>query len=66
MRKALNLKAGDKVDLKLDGQRLILQRVLPKRAKLKRGRFGRTVLVAPKGAPPMTTESVIALLEELP
>ena len=66
MRKALNLKAGDRVDMTIDGQRLILQRVSPHRAKLKRGRFGRMVLVAPKGAPPMTTESVIALLEELP
>jgi hypothetical protein len=62
----MNLRPGDRVDLKLEGQRLVLQRVAPQSAKLKRGRFGRLVLAAAKGAPPMTTESVLALLEELP
>jgi AbrB family looped-hinge helix DNA binding protein len=66
LRKALNLRAGDKVDLKIEGQRLVLQRLSPHPAKLKKGRYGRLVLVAGQGAPPMTTESVNALLEELP
>jgi AbrB family looped-hinge helix DNA binding protein len=66
LRKALNLRAGDNVDIKLDGHRLVLRRISPHAAKLKRGRFGRLVLVAAKGAPAMTTESVNALLEELP
>jgi AbrB family looped-hinge helix DNA binding protein len=66
IRKAMSLQPGDRVDIRLEGQKLILQRVAPHAAKLKRGRFGRLVLVAAKGAPPMTTESVLALLEELP
>lgn len=66
LRKALNLRAGDQVDMKLEGQRLVLQRVSPHAARLKKGRFGRLVLVAGPGAPPMTTETVNALLEELP
>jgi bifunctional DNA-binding transcriptional regulator/antitoxin component of YhaV-PrlF toxin-antitoxin module len=66
MRKALNLRPGDKIEMKLEGRRLILQRELPCGARLKRGRFGRPVLVAAEGAPAMTTEAVNALLEELP
>ena len=65
MRKALNLKAGDRVDMTLDGQRLILQRVSPHRAKLKRGRFGRMVLVTGDGSR-ITTDMVLKALEELP
>ncbi len=66
IRKALNLRAGDKVEMVLEGGRLILQRESRRGARLKRGRFGRPVLVAAQGAPAMTTENVIALLEELP
>lgn len=66
LRKVLNLRPGDKLDMKVEGPRLILQRVSPHAAKLKRGRFGRPVLVAAKGAPAMTTESVDALLRGLP
>jgi AbrB family looped-hinge helix DNA binding protein len=66
IRKALNLRPGDKVEMKLEGRKLVLQRGSPRGARLKRGRFGRPVLVAAQGAPAMTTENVIALLEELP
>lgn len=66
LRNALNLKAGDKVEVKLEGQVLLLKRAPLHVAKLKRGQFGRPVLVAAPGAPAMTTESVGALLEELP
>jgi hypothetical protein len=62
----MHLQPGDKVSLSLEGQKLILQRNMPGRAKLVRGRFGRPVLVAPPGAPPMTPESVKAILDELP
>lgn len=65
LRKALNLRAGDKIDMKLEGQRLILQRGPVNGAKLRRGRFGRPVLVAAQGAPAMTTERVNALLAEI-
>jgi AbrB family looped-hinge helix DNA binding protein len=66
LRKALNLRPGDKVEMKLEGRRLVLQRATPRAAGLRRGKFGRPVLVTSKGAPVMTTESVNALLEELP
>ena len=65
-RKALHLEAGDKVLLALDGERLILRRDQPNRARLTRGKFGRPVLVAPPGAPAMTSDRVKALLNELP
>lgn len=64
-RKALNLEPGDKVSLSLDGEKLVLQRDSPGRARLMRGKFGRPVLVAPPGAPPMTPERVKAILEEV-
>jgi len=66
MRKAMNLKAGDKVSLKLEGQQLIVQPASLQRPKLRRGRFGRLVLVAAKDSPPMTLETVNRILEELP
>ena len=65
-RKALNLRPGDKVELALEDRGLLLRRESPRAAKLKRGKFGRQVLVAAPGALQMTTESVNALLEELP
>lgn len=64
-RKALNLRAGDKIAFSVDGEKLILQRDQPGRARLAQGKFGRPVLVAPRGAPPMTPERVRAILEEL-
>jgi AbrB family looped-hinge helix DNA binding protein len=64
-RKALNLQPGDKVAFTVEGEKLILQRDQPGRAKLVRGKFGRPVLVAPPGSPPMTTERVKAILEDL-
>ncbi len=66
LRKALNLHAGDKVDVQLEGQRLVLKRAAAPAATLKRGQFGRPVLKAAPTAPAMTTESIGALLEELP
>ncbi|HAB15319.1 MAG TPA: AbrB/MazE/SpoVT family DNA-binding domain-containing protein [Verrucomicrobiota bacterium] len=64
-RKALHLKAGDKVSFSLDGEKLTLQRDEPKRARLVE-RQGRKVLVAPPGAPPMTPERVRSLLADFP
>jgi len=65
-RKALHLQPGDKVSFVIEGEKLILQRDQPKRAQLVRGKFGRPVLVAPPGAPPMTSERVKAILENFP
>jgi AbrB family looped-hinge helix DNA binding protein len=65
-RKALNLRPGDKVEMTLEGPRLILERRSRRTAKLTRGRFGRPVLVSAPGGPAITTETVNALLDELP
>jgi AbrB family looped-hinge helix DNA binding protein len=65
-RKALHLQAGDKVKISLEGEKLSLEREQSKRARLVRGKFGRPVLVAPRGAPPMTPERVKAILDEIP
>jgi len=61
-RKALHLQAGDKVSFSLKGERLFIGRQQPRRARLVRGQFGRPVLVAPPGAPPMTPERVRNIL----
>lgn len=65
-RKALNLRPGDKVEMELEDRGLVLRREPQRAARLKRGKFGRPVLVAAEGASPMTTDAVTALLEELP
>ena len=62
-RQVMHLQPGDKVSLSLEGEKLILQRNATRRAKLVRGRFGRPVLVAPTGAPPMTPERVKAMVD---
>jgi bifunctional DNA-binding transcriptional regulator/antitoxin component of YhaV-PrlF toxin-antitoxin module len=64
-RKALHLEPGDKVSLTLEGEKLVLQRDEPRRATLIEEN-GRKVLVAPADAPPMTTESIKALLVDFP
>ena len=63
-RKALHLQPGDKISFAVEGEKLVLQRDRPKQARLVRGEFGRPVLVAPPGAPPMTPERVKAILED--
>jgi AbrB family looped-hinge helix DNA binding protein len=65
-RKALRLHAGDRVLFSLEGDKLLLQREPSQRARLVRGRFGRPVLVAPPGAPPLTPDRVKAILNEEP
>jgi len=65
LRQALHLRPGDRISFSLEGERLVLQRDAPPRARLVRGKFGRPVLVAPPNAPPMTPERVKAILEEL-
>ena len=50
-RKALHLQPGDKVSFALEGEKLVMQRDRPRRAKLVEIQ-GRKVLVAPAGAPP--------------
>jgi AbrB family looped-hinge helix DNA binding protein len=65
-RTALNLRPGDKVEVMLEGHRLILERRSPRAAKLTRVKFGRRVLVSAPNAPKITTESVNALLDDLP
>ena len=64
-RKALHLQPGDKVSFAVEGERLVLQRDQPRRARLIE-KNGRKVLVAPPGAPPMTPELVKSLLSDFP
>jgi AbrB family looped-hinge helix DNA binding protein len=49
IRKALNLRPRDKVELTLEGHRVVLERQSPHAARLTRGKFGRPVLVAALG-----------------
>ena len=63
-RKAMNLRPGDSLQVTLEGGRLVLERESRRRARLVRGEFGRPVLVAPAGAPRMTTATVNAILDE--
>ncbi len=65
LRKALHLQAGEKVTFSLEGETLVLKREEPKRARLVPGKFGRPVLVAPAGAPPMTPDRVAAILNDV-
>jgi AbrB family looped-hinge helix DNA binding protein len=65
LREALNLRPGDQVEMELEGRALVLRRESQRAARLKRGKFGRPVLVAAQSVPAMTSESVTALLEDL-
>lgn len=66
LRNALHLRAGDKLRLTLRGEQLVVEKERPARALLGRSKLGRRVLTSPAGAPAITTESVNALLAELP
>ncbi len=63
-RKALHLRPGDKVALDLHGDRLVLTRDEPARAKLVKSKFGRMALTAPRGAPAMTVQRIKAVLND--
>ena len=65
-RRTLDLRAGDKVALFLEGDRLVLKRSSATPARLLKTRSGRRVLEAPADAPPMTPEVVKILLSEFP
>ncbi|MGB6564851.1 MAG: AbrB/MazE/SpoVT family DNA-binding domain-containing protein, partial [Candidatus Binataceae bacterium] len=54
LREALNLRPGDQVEMELEGRALILRRLSQRAARLKRGKFGRPVLVAAQSALVMT------------
>jgi AbrB family looped-hinge helix DNA binding protein len=64
-RKALHLRAGDRVRLRLAGEKLIIERDSSTRARLLEKR-GRKLLVAPPGAPPMDVETVKVMLADFP
>jgi AbrB family looped-hinge helix DNA binding protein len=65
-RRALRPHAGDKVTFALEGDRLVLKRSNLPPARLVKNQRGRHVLEAPADAPPMTPETVKALLSEFP
>jgi AbrB family looped-hinge helix DNA binding protein len=64
LRKALHLQPGDKVAFQLEGDRLIIKREVAPRPRLVMGEFGRPVLQAPEGAPPMTVDRIKAILND--
>jgi bifunctional DNA-binding transcriptional regulator/antitoxin component of YhaV-PrlF toxin-antitoxin module len=65
-RKALNLRPGDKVEMELeDWGDWCCGANRGERRSSRRGKFGRPVLLATEGTPPMTTEDVTASIEEL-
>jgi AbrB family looped-hinge helix DNA binding protein len=66
LRRVLHLRAGDRVALSVDGDRLVLRRFSATPARMVKGRSGRRLLEAPEDAPPMTPETVKALLSEFP
>ncbi|MBN8246381.1 MAG: AbrB/MazE/SpoVT family DNA-binding domain-containing protein [Verrucomicrobia bacterium] len=65
LRQALHLRPGDRVHLTLDGERLVLEPERTLQARLVKRR-GRKVLVAPAGAPRMTTQTIKAALTDFP
>jgi AbrB family looped-hinge helix DNA binding protein len=65
-RNALHLQPGDQVAISLEGERLVIAPTKATKARLVTGRGGRKLLVAPDDAPPMTTESVKAMLADFP
>jgi AbrB family looped-hinge helix DNA binding protein len=65
LRQALHLRAGDKVSFKVEGHRLVVERATTAAARLV-DEHGHPVLVAPAGAPPMTSETVKAILTDSP
>jgi AbrB family looped-hinge helix DNA binding protein len=65
LRKALHLQPGDRVAFRLEGERLIIAKEGAPSARLIK-RNGRRVLVAPPGAPKMTTENIRTLLSDFP
>ena len=65
-RTALHLQPGDQVAFSLEGDRLVISRAAPSKARLVDNRSGRKVLIAPADALPMTTGSVKAIMADFP
>lgn len=65
-RNALHLQPGDKVAFTLEGEKLVIAPAKAAQARLVKGRGGRMLLVAPADAPPMTTDTVKAILADFP
>ncbi len=62
-RKALNLHAGDRVAIHLEGMKLVIESGSRPRARLVEER-GRKVLRAAPGSPPMTPEYIKSILAD--
>jgi AbrB family looped-hinge helix DNA binding protein len=65
VRRALRLEAGDRLRITVEGRRLVIEPEEAESARLVKER-GRNVLVAPAGAPAMTTAAVKAVLSDYP
>ena len=64
-RQALHLRPGDGVSIKMEGGKLVLQPEGAARARLVE-EMGRKVLVAPRGALPMTAARIKDILSDFP
>jgi AbrB family looped-hinge helix DNA binding protein len=65
VRRALRLEAGDRLRITVEGRRLVIEPDAAESARLVKER-GRKVLIAPAGAPAMTTAAVKAVLSDSP
>ena len=65
VRRALHLEAGDRLRISVEGRRLVIEPEQTESARVVKER-GRKVLVAPSGAPAMTTAAVRSLLSDFP
>ena len=65
VRRALRLEAGDRLRITVEGRRLVIEADEAESARLVNER-GRKVLIAPTGAPAMTTAAVKAVLSDFP
>ena len=65
VRRALRLETGDRLRISVEGRRLVIEPEQAESARIVKER-GRKVLVAPSGAPAMTTAAVRSLLSDFP
>jgi len=69
IRKKMNLRAGDDLEARVEGERIVL---IPKKERSRKGRIikdpltGLPVLTAGPGAPKLTSEQVAEILADFP
>jgi AbrB family looped-hinge helix DNA binding protein len=73
IRKRMNLRAGDNLETRIEGERIVLiPKKVPKKKRSRKGRIikdpltGLPVLTAGKNAPRLTSEQVAEMLADFP